>query len=77
MRPPRPDLPLLAIAVGLLSAVMLWGAIFTESLAATGDVALGWVLGSFGWLFVVAADFFLVLAVVLALSRFGRIRLGG
>ncbi|WP_189241125.1 BCCT family transporter, partial [Planomonospora parontospora] len=77
MRPPRPDLPLLAIAVGLLSAVMLWGAIFTESLATAGDVALGWVLGNFGWLFVVAADSFLVLAVVLALSRFGRIRLGG
>ncbi len=77
MRPPRPDLPLLAIAVGLLSAVMLWGAIFTESLATAGNVALGWVLGNFGWLFVVAADFFLVLAVVLALSRFGRIRLGG
>ncbi|MFC6581174.1 BCCT family transporter [Planomonospora parontospora] len=77
MRPPRPDLPLLAIAVGLLSVVMLWGAIFTESLATAGGVALGWVLGNFGWLFVVAADFFLVLAVVLALSRFGRIRLGG
>ncbi|MGW5156869.1 BCCT family transporter [Nonomuraea wenchangensis] len=76
MRPTRPDLPLLAVAVGLLVAVMLWGAIFTESLAKAGGAALGWVLGNLGWLFVVAADFFLVLAVVLALSRFGRIRLG-
>jgi choline/carnitine/betaine transport len=62
--------------VGLLLAVVLWGAVFTESLARSGDVALGWVVGNFGWLFVVAADLFLVLAVVLAFSRFGRIRLG-
>ena len=76
MRPARPDFALLAVAVGLLLAVVLWGSVFTESLAGAGDAALGWVVGGFGWLFVVAADFFLVLAVVLAVSRFGRIRLG-
>ncbi|GAA3165398.1 BCCT family transporter [Planomonospora alba] len=76
MRPPKPDLPLLSVAVGLLAAVVVWGALFTESLAAAGDAALGWVLGNLGWLFVVAADSFLVLAVALALSRFGRVRLG-
>ncbi|MDA0639741.1 MULTISPECIES: BCCT family transporter [Nonomuraea] len=76
MRRQRPDLPLLAVAVGLLLAVVLWGAVFTESLTVAGDAALGWVVGNFGWLFVVAADFFLILAVVLALSRYGRIRLG-
>ncbi|MFC4059294.1 BCCT family transporter [Planomonospora corallina] len=76
MRPSKPDVPLLAVAVGALLAVVVWGAVFTESLAAAGDAALGWVLGNLGWLFVVAADFFLVLAVVLGLSRFGRVRLG-
>ncbi|GAA0946884.1 BCCT family transporter [Actinocorallia libanotica] len=76
MRPLRPDLSLVAVAVGLLLAVVLWGAVFTESLTRAGDAALGWVVAGFGWLFVVAADLFLVLAVVLALSRFGRIRLG-
>ncbi|MFI7617296.1 BCCT family transporter [Nonomuraea terrae] len=70
------DLPLVGIAVGLLLAVLVWGTLFTESLTTAGDAALAWVVGNFGWLFVVAADFFLVLAVVLALSRFGRIRLG-
>ncbi|WP_106399942.1 BCCT family transporter [Actinocorallia populi] len=76
MRPLRPDFSLVAVAVGLLLAVLLWGVAFTESLTRTGDVALGWVVESFGWLFVVAADFFLVLALLLAFSRFGRIRLG-
>jgi len=76
MRRLRPDFPLLAISMGLLLAVVLWAVLFTESLARAADVALGWVVGSFGWLFVMAADFFLVLAVVLALSRYGRVRLG-
>jgi choline/carnitine/betaine transport len=34
------------------------------------------VLANFAWLFVIAADVFLVMCVVLAISRFGRIRLG-
>ncbi len=76
MRPLRPDFSLLTVAVGLLLAVVVWGALFTESLTRAGDAALGWVVGGFGWLFVVAADFFLVLAVVLAVGKFGRIRLG-
>ncbi|GGK73299.1 choline transporter [Planomonospora parontospora subsp. parontospora] len=77
MRTRKPDVPLLSAAMGLLVAVVVWGAVFTESLAAAGDAALAWVLENLGWLFVLAADFFLVLAVVLALGRFGRIRLGG
>ncbi|RJL27256.1 BCCT family transporter [Bailinhaonella thermotolerans] len=76
MRRLRLDLPLLAVAVGSLLAVVLCAAVFTGPVARGGDAALGWVVGNFGWLFVVAADLFLVLAVVLALSRFGRIRLG-
>ncbi|WP_189595210.1 BCCT family transporter, partial [Nocardia cerradoensis] len=39
------------------------------------DTALQWVLDNFEWLFVIAADLFLVLCVVIAV-KFGRIRLG-
>lgn len=61
-----------AFAVGFV----LWGILDNEGLArVTGD-ALAWVIKSFGWLFVPASTGFVVLAVVLAFSRYGRIRLG-
>lgn len=62
-------------AVAVL-AVVAWGVFAADSLGRTSSSALGWVLHNFGWLFVVAADIFLVLTVLLAFSRFGRIRLG-
>ncbi|MFF2655879.1 BCCT family transporter [Kitasatospora sp. NPDC058032] len=62
-------------AVAVLG-VVAWGVFAEDSLGRTSGTALGWVLHNFGWLFVVAADVFLVLTVLLAFSRFGRIRLG-
>jgi choline/carnitine/betaine transport len=66
----------LVLGVGGVLAVVAWGVLGRASLAAFGTSGLAWVIGTFGWFFVVAADSFLVLAVVLAASRFGRIRLG-
>ncbi|WP_370416908.1 BCCT family transporter [Streptomyces fradiae] len=57
-------------------AVVAWAALGKDSFADASDTALGWVLDNFAWMFVVAADVFLVLCVLIALSRFGRIRLG-
>jgi choline/carnitine/betaine transport len=76
MRPSRPDVPLLAIAVALLLCVVVWGAASPGSLHAAATAALGWVIANCGWVFVVAADLFLVLAVLLAFSRYGNVRLG-
>ncbi len=55
---------------------MAWGALGRASLDWASSAALRWVLSNFGRLFVIAADAFLVLAVVIAFSRFGLIRLG-
>ncbi len=70
------DRVVLWLGVAGVLAVVLWGVLARGSLARFGEAGLAWVIGTFGWFFVVAADAFLVLAVVLALSRFGRIRLG-
>ncbi|SCG39944.1 choline/carnitine/betaine transport [Micromonospora halophytica] len=67
---------LLALGVGGVLAVVLWGVAARSSLADFGESGLAWVIDTFGWFFVVAADAFLVLAVVIAASRYGRIRLG-
>ncbi|MEU5682628.1 choline transporter [Streptomyces venezuelae] len=71
-----PDYLVVGVGVAAVLGVVAWAALGKRSFDRASDSALGWVLDNFAWLFVIAADVFLVLCVVLALSRFGRIRLG-
>ncbi|HEX5568912.1 MAG TPA: BCCT family transporter, partial [Streptomyces sp.] len=71
-----PDVKVIAIGVLTVLAVVAWAAIGTDSFSSVSGTALNWALGNFGWLFTLAANLSLVLCVVLALSRFGRVRLG-
>ncbi|GAA3038268.1 hypothetical protein GCM10020000_15560 [Streptomyces olivoverticillatus] len=71
-----PDLPLVVIGCAAVLAVVAWAALGKHSFDQVSTAALSWVLSNFAWLFVIAADVFLVLCVVIAVSRFGRIRLG-
>ncbi|MFD7961890.1 BCCT family transporter [Streptomyces zaomyceticus] len=71
-----PDLEVIGIGMAAVVAVVAWAALGEDSFDSASSTALRWVLDNFAWLFVVAADTFLVLCVVIALSRFGRIRLG-
>ncbi|UUN31518.1 BCCT family transporter [Streptomyces sp. FIT100] len=59
-----------------VAGVVAWAALAGGSFAGVSSASLAWVLSNFAWLFVIAADVFLVLCVVIAFSRFGRIRLG-
>jgi len=54
----------------------LWGAASPTSLASVSTATLNGIIHAFGWSFVVSTAFFLVFSVFLALSRFGKIRLG-
>ncbi|MFE0700289.1 BCCT family transporter [Streptomyces sp. NPDC058872] len=72
----EPDGKVIGIGVAAVAAVVGWAALGEDSFDSASSTALDWVLSNFAWLFVVAADVFLVLCVVIALSRFGRIRLG-
>ncbi len=49
----------------------------TESLANAASAALGYVISTFGWVFVLASFGFLAFSMMLAVSRYGGIRLGG
>ncbi|AJP04607.1 hypothetical protein TU94_27275 [Streptomyces cyaneogriseus subsp. noncyanogenus] len=71
-----PDRALVGIGMAAVAAVVLWAWLGQESFDSVSSTSLAWVLDNFGWLFVVAADAFLVLCLVLAFSRFGQIRLG-
>src|SRR5918999_1013051 len=57
-------------------AFVLWGVLATDGLASTADSALGWLIESFGWLFVLSTLAFVAFAVFLGISRYGKIRLG-
>ncbi|MFV0132482.1 BCCT family transporter [Streptomyces sp. HMX87] len=71
-----PDRILVGIGMAAVVALVLWAWLGDESFDSVSTTSLAWVLDNFGWLFVVAADVFLVLCLVIAFSRFGRIRLG-
>ncbi len=71
-----PDGLLVGIGVAVVLGIVAWAAIGKDSFDTVSDTALQWVLANFAWLFVIAADAFLVLCLVLAFSRFGRVKLG-
>ncbi|WP_052850094.1 BCCT family transporter [Streptomyces avicenniae] len=68
------------VVFGVTAAVtlgfVLWGAVGTDSLADASSSALNSVIHNAGWGFVLAASAFVVFALWLAISRYGRITLG-
>ena len=79
MRPARADRVdpvVFSVAAAIALAFVLWGVVDNESLGSAADSSLGWIIEKFGWAFVLSTFGFLVFAVVLGVSRFGRIRLG-
>ena len=60
----------------IILGFVAWGTIFPGSLSSTAKVVLDTVINNFGWGFVVSSAGFLFFALFLAVSRFGKIRLG-
>ncbi|TIW70267.1 MAG: BCCT family transporter, partial [Mesorhizobium sp.] len=63
-------------ALTITAAFILWGATAPDSLASVTNATLAAIINGFGWGFVVSTAMFLVFAGFLAISRFGKIRLG-
>ncbi|MYR46893.1 BCCT family transporter [Streptomyces sp. SID5910] len=57
-------------------AFVIWGAAFTDSLEDASNTMLGGLMHNGGWAFMLAASGFVVFALWLAASRYGRIHLG-
>src|SRR5687767_11683443 len=72
----RIDIPVFAIAAGISLAFVLVGVLFQDDLATVVGDVLSWVLDNLGWLFVLSTAAFLIFVVFLAVSRYGRLRLG-
>ncbi|QSB04232.1 BCCT family transporter [Natronoglycomyces albus] len=70
------DFGVFGIAAAVILAIVVWGVVASENMFSVSGTALDWVTNSFGWLFIISANIFLVLAIVIAISRYGNIRLG-
>jgi choline/carnitine/betaine transport len=75
-RPGRTDRVVFGVAAVVTLAFAAWGIFATESLAGASKAALTWVIGNLGWAFVLSASGFVLFALWLAVSRYGRIPLG-
>ncbi|HET8790444.1 MAG TPA: choline BCCT transporter BetT, partial [Modicisalibacter sp.] len=62
-------------AIGIV-AFALWTMFFTESAGVAINAVLGWISSTFGWYYFVAVVAYLVFVIGIALSRFGKIKLG-
>ncbi|MCU4746408.1 MULTISPECIES: BCCT family transporter [unclassified Streptomyces] len=73
---PPPDATVIVIGMAAVLGVVAWAAFGKDNFSSVTDHSLNWVLGNFSWLFIIAGNVFLVTCLVIAFSRFGRIRLG-
>ena len=70
------DWVVFGVGAALAVIFVLWGVLGTESLSTASSAMLSGVIRAGGWFFILAATGFVVFALWLAFSRFGRIRLG-
>jgi choline/carnitine/betaine transport len=73
---PSIDRLIFIVAGVLVIAFILWGALSTDTLSAVSSAVLSGVITAGGWAFVLSASAFVVFALWLAFSSFGKIPLG-
>ena len=71
------DLGVFGISVVITVLFVLWGVLATDNLATVTGAVLDFVISNFGWVFILSSFGFLAFSVYLALSRYGKVRLGG
>src|SRR5690625_4914097 len=64
------------VSTVVVSLFVLWGLIFPTSLSNISDRALAWMIINFVWFYMLITTFFVLFIVVLAISPFGKIKLG-
>jgi choline/carnitine/betaine transport len=72
----RIDWAVFGISAILSLAFVGWGVLSTGTLSSFSDSAITWLVKNVGWVFVLAGTGFVVFALYLAFSRYGRIPLG-
>ncbi len=72
---PRVDPTVFGVSLGLVTIFCILGAVWPTQVGNIGDAALMWIVANVGWVFVLASTAFVIFALLLAFSRYGRIPL--
>ena len=64
------------VAAALALIFVLYGSLDSKGFAEHGGSVLSWITGNFGWFFVLTSAGFVLFSVVLAVTRYGNIKLG-
>mgnify|MGYP001764359950 CR=1 FL=1 len=67
----------LIVSAGLILAIVLWGVLAPASLGTVFDTALATITRNFGWFYLWVVLGLVVMALILAFSRYGDLKLGG
>jgi choline/carnitine/betaine transport len=70
------DRVVFGVAAALVVAFIAWGVLSSDSLSEVASAVLGRVIEGGGWAFVLAASGFVVFALWLAFSKYGKVPLG-
>nr|WP_244900481.1 BCCT family transporter [Streptomyces nanshensis] len=73
---PQTDKVVFGVTAALTLGFVLWGAVATDSLGSVSTAMLNSTMHNGGWAFVLAASGFVIFALWLAFSRYGKITLG-
>ncbi|MFM9371260.1 BCCT family transporter [Streptomyces sp. Da 82-17] len=74
--PPQTDRVVFGVTAVLTLAFVVWGGVSTDTLESVSTSMLNGLIHNGGWAFVLAASGFVVFALWLAISRYGKITLG-
>lgn len=64
------------VSAAFALAFIVWGAAAPASFGAVTQAIFDWIVSNLGWFYLLAGNFFLVFVILLALSRYGKLRLG-
>ncbi|MFJ6592296.1 BCCT family transporter [Streptomyces violaceusniger] len=73
---PRTDRVVFGVSAALTLAFVIWGSVASDTLESVSDSMLSGLIHNGGWAFVLAASGFVIFALWLAMSRYGKITLG-
>ncbi|GAB3463530.1 BCCT family transporter [Streptomonospora sediminis] len=66
-----------SVSAGLTVVFVVASIVFTDTIDALFGAASSWILTKLGWFYILGVTTFLVFLIVLACTRYGRVRLGG
>ncbi|MFW6410030.1 MAG: BCCT family transporter, partial [Halanaerobiales bacterium] len=68
--------PVFYISLIIVFAIVLWGILFQQSFATAANSAFNFLISNFGWFYLITMSIFVIFAIWIAFSKYGKIKLG-